>query len=80
MRSSVNSIRRMRRMPVYAFRCPNGHEVEELVPMSKRDEPMPCVACHEKDGSIVEMQRVPTTFSGRVIGGTPTHFPGRVHK
>jgi len=67
-------------MPLYVYQCPNGHEAEELVPVDKRDEPMPCVACNEKDGSVVEMRRKPTMFGAKVLGGTPTFFPGRTQK
>lgn len=67
-------------MPMYEFQCPNGHRTEEILPVDKRDEPMPCVACNEKDGSVVEMRRVVTSFTGKVLGGTPTFFPGRTQK
>lgn len=67
-------------MPLYEFRCPNGHTTEEIMPADKRDEPMPCVACNEKDGSVVEMRRQVSNFTGKVLGGTPSFFPGRTQK
>lgn len=67
-------------MPVYEFRCPDGHTREEVLPVDKRDDPMPCVECNDKDGRLVEMKRVPTVTSGRVLGGTPKFFPGRTGK
>lgn len=67
-------------MPIYVYRCPNGHEAEEIVSMADGDKPMPCVECNEKDGSVVEMKRVPTTCSGKVLGGTPKFHPGRLGK
>ena len=67
-------------MPIYVYRCPKGHEVEEIVSFKDMDKPMPCVKCNEEDGSVVEMKRVPTSFNGKVLGGTPTFYPGRTQK
>ena len=67
-------------MPIYVYRCAKGHETEEIVSVADADKPMPCVKCNDENGEVVEMKRVPTSFSGRVIGGTPVHFPGRKQK
>ena len=67
-------------MPIYVYRCPKGHETEEMVPISRANDPMPCVKCHEESGEVVEMKKVPSSFTGKVVGGTPTYHPGQAHK
>lgn len=67
-------------MPTYEYECPKGHRAEDFRPANERDDAMPCVKCNEQDGSVVEMKRVPVAASGRVLGGTPTFYPGRTHK
>lgn len=67
-------------MPIYVYRCPKGHEREEVQTLAEAGQPMPCVECNAADGSVVEMTRVPAGFNGRVLGGTPKFFPGRTGK
>lgn len=67
-------------MPTYDYECPNGHKIEVFQSISESAKPMPCVACHEKDGTVVEMAKVPSAGTVRVVGGTPTFHPGRSHK
>lgn len=66
-------------MPTYVYRCPSGHEFEELKSIKEIDEPTPCMEC-AAEGKVVQAHRIPTTFTGRVVGGTPTFYPGRDSK
>ncbi len=29
-------------MPLYTYRCPDGHEFDRIVPVAKRDDLQPC--------------------------------------
>jgi len=32
-------------VPLYEYVCPDGHEVERLLPMARSDDPGPCPEC-----------------------------------
>lgn len=51
-------------MPLYAYRCPEGHEFEEIRRTAERDKPVPCPCCE------YEAERVQATPSVKVEGGT----------
>ena len=47
-------------VPIYAYKCPNGHRFDALMPLDKRNDPQVCQEC----GKVAERQltSVPTTF------------------
>jgi len=68
-------------VPIYRYRCEDGHENETIRPMEKRNDEFPCpeqlrpmqpAATDEKlpCGKPTKLAP-PTGVSGKVIGGTP---------
>lgn len=62
-------------MPLYTYRCEDGHEVEELRSVDARMDVGLCPTC-QKDLHLIPPSRV----SGKVINGTPKFYPGRASK
>ncbi len=49
-------------MPIYAYKCPQcGKEFEKLLPLSRRDEPVHCEFCMEK-----EVRRSAASFASAI--------------
>jgi putative FmdB family regulatory protein len=40
-------------MPIYEYRCVNGHEFEKMRPMSQMNEPAACPACGSNGQKLV---------------------------
>lgn len=62
-------------MPIYRYRCENGHEEDHLRSVAERDDVALCETCQKPQVPIPS-----TSFNGKVLGGTPTFYPGRKHK
>ncbi len=58
-------------MPIFTYKCDNGHEVDDLRPRDERNDPSICAACKAEgvDALLVragiELQKRPF-----VVGGT----------
>jgi putative FmdB family regulatory protein len=59
-------------MAVYSHRCPNGHEFDDIRPMSQMNDEVKCPECGE-----VAPRAVTKPGAGIVLGGTPKFYPGR---
>ena len=62
-------------MPLYEYVCPDGHEVERLLPMSRSDDPGPCPKC---DGELRRrFSRVAVKLQGWGFSRTDGMVPDR---
>ena len=58
-------------MPTYVYRCDQGHEQEDVVPVDLRDyPPHSCKVCLEQQGRLVVAKRVPA------VSAASAGFPG----
>ena len=62
-------------MPLYEYVCPDGHEVERLLPMRRSDDPGPCPEC---DGELRRrFSRVAVKLQGWGFSRTDGMVPDR---
>ena len=62
-------------MPLYEYVCPDGHEVERLLPMGRADDPGPCPEC---DGELRRrFSRVAVKLQGWGFSATDGMVPDR---
>jgi putative FmdB family regulatory protein len=61
-------------MPFYIYECENNHRFDDLCPLDKRSDTVLCPVCG------ASCHRIPSQVSAKVIGGTPTFYPGRSGK
>jgi predicted nucleic acid-binding Zn ribbon protein len=69
-------------MPIYRYRCSDGHEFESLEPMGTDSLKCPRLVLRTPDDSPeacdAEAKKIPQTSMGLPVGGpTPTFYPGR---
>lgn len=60
-------------MPLYSYRCPNGHVTDDIVPTDQRNDPIPCECCTEFATRIISPVRHEILFKPGYFATVGSH-------
>ena len=60
-------------MPIFTYKCDNGHEVDDLRPRTERNDAMVCLLCKDEgNDAMLVREGIEHQMRPHVVGGHPS--------